>query len=754
MRPAPKAKVLPLAVMLLLMLQSSLLVSASPAAAQAGAPYAVTPHAPISILNDTDLQAQAAAEGWPGSGTSADPIIIEGLDISSAAWPASFYCQHTSLFLTVRDCVIVSTAVSGNASALLDVSHMSFLNVDASGFVALIGSHCQDITVANCTLEGSTYPGSLGEASPIFFDTVRNITVSGTILEQVGFTRSYFHDGEHVVIENSTVAATSLTIIGCQGTLVADNIFLESQTFGLYLFASNDTTVVRNLFRNGDTGLFIYEGQGGITRNISLRENTFVNVGINFEGSNMTLETMTSEGDLVNGLPLLILKDLDLHGGGLPASGNAYLLLRVSNGTISGVNVQGGNAVFFLCDCEHLTLANCSFSDILGYGIGLTNTADITLRGCVFNNINMAIYSLANSLDTRNVRTVITQCHFSACVESISDADGADFLISENEFVGPGKFGVNLSSHSGTNIVGNVFSDLSDIAIVISSLSPSKEDSSRGMRISGNIIEGCSGIFCSGTMDSLIDNNTVRSSPTTGIVLFALTSNITLTGNWIENCTEYGISVERAEMPNLNNTIFGNILLGNNGATASYDPSHLQASDDASCGTQWSVSGVGGRRGNYYSDLTGPDAHHIGFVDVPYTIAANVSDARPYASLVPYEPTTVIGSFVDESVRLAWSAPSFQGISPITGYAVERQVNDGPWTFVTVTKGTTYVDGNVSRGNDYRYSIVALNEMGAGNGSVPLTVNVRLHDWSLLLIVLAVIVIAGVWGVVIKIGRK
>lgn len=746
--------IISLAVVLLLLLQSCILVSASAMSPSEAPSLALISHAPIHIDNDADLLAQAAAEGWPGSGTSGDPITITDLDISSGAWPASFYIQRTSLHLVISDSLIASTAINGNATSMLEVSHVTFRNSTISGYVALIGFSCQDIVVANCTLRGSTRPGTLGEPSPIFFDTVSDIKVTGTRLEQDGFTRSYFHAGERVLIENSTVIASSLTIISCQNTRVADNTFLESETFGLYLLGSSGTTIARNLFRNGSTGLFIYEGGGLETRNIFLKGNRFENVGVNFEGSDLTLATTTSQDDLVNGKPLMILKDLDLHGGGLPASGNEYLLLRVRNGTISDLSIQGGNAALFLSDCQRLTISNCTFTDIMGYGVGLTKTVDVNLRGCVFIRVNMAIFSLVNTLEERNVRTVIMQCQFQACIEAITDTAGLDFIIADNAFTGPGTFGITISSVTGTIIVGNVFSDLSGEAVALSTIAPIVVESSKGVRITGNTILRCRGITLVGIMDSLVDNNSIRHSSTTGIALVALVNNVSLTRNQIEHCTGYGIIVKRAEEPNLDNTIFSNILVGNNGAGRTYDPSHIQASDDARYRTQWSVAGASGRQGNYWSDLTEPDVNHTGFVDIPYAIADRVADARPFASILPFQATSVIGAFANEKVELAWAAPSFPGISPLTGYLVEKKVNDGAWTVVAMVNSTTYMDSNVSRGNDYQYSISAVNELGVGNGSIPITVSVRLHDWSLLYLILAVIVIVGVWSLVILIGKK
>ncbi|MGB0652179.1 MAG: right-handed parallel beta-helix repeat-containing protein [Thermoplasmatota archaeon] len=63
---------------------------------------AATPHAPIVITSDADLAAQAALEGWPGSGVPADPYIIEGYDITAGSGGTGISVTGTVSSLLIR----------------------------------------------------------------------------------------------------------------------------------------------------------------------------------------------------------------------------------------------------------------------------------------------------------------------------------------------------------------------------------------------------------------------------------------------------------------------------------------------------------------------------------------------------------------------------------------------------------------------------------------------------------------------------
>ena len=70
------------------------------------------------------------------------------------------------------------------------------------------------------------------------------------------------------------------------------------------------------------------------------------------------------------------------------------------------------------------------------------------------------------------------------------------------------------------------------------------------------------------------------------------------------------------------------------------------------------------------------------------------------------------------SVSLAWSAPSSDGGSAITGYKVYRGTSSGNETLLTTLgTGTSWTDTNVTNGTTYYYQVSAVNSVGESSRS-------------------------------------
>lgn len=69
-----------------------------------GISRAIQSHTPIRITSNSDFLSQAATEGWPGTGTSSNPILIENINIISADTYTFIDIQDTSLFFQILNC--------------------------------------------------------------------------------------------------------------------------------------------------------------------------------------------------------------------------------------------------------------------------------------------------------------------------------------------------------------------------------------------------------------------------------------------------------------------------------------------------------------------------------------------------------------------------------------------------------------------------------------------------------------------------
>jgi hypothetical protein len=81
----------------------------------------------------------------------------------------------------------------------------------------------------------------------------------------------------------------------------------------------------------------------------------------------------------------------------------------------------------------------------------------------------------------------------------------------------------------------------------------------------------------------------------------------------------------------------------------------------------------------------------------------------------PGKVLTLGGEVKDKKVTLVWSAPADDGGSPVTGYVVMRGLAPGAMSVLAnVGPVLAYVDGNVSYGKTYYYSVAAVNLVGQG----------------------------------------
>ena len=102
---------------------------------------------------------------------------------------------------------------------------------------------------------------------------------------------------------------------------------------------------------------------------------------------------------------------------------------------------------------------------------------------------------------------------------------------------------------------------------------------------------------------------------------------------------------------------------------------------------------------------------------------SNIASATtPSNTTVPSPPTGLTTTVMSSSqINLSWTAPSSNGGSAITGYDVERSVNNGnTWSTVISNTGSTntrYNNTGLSPSTTYTYRVSAINPVGTGSPS-------------------------------------
>jgi hypothetical protein len=84
----------------------------------------------------------------------------------------------------------------------------------------------------------------------------------------------------------------------------------------------------------------------------------------------------------------------------------------------------------------------------------------------------------------------------------------------------------------------------------------------------------------------------------------------------------------------------------------------------------------------------------------------------------PDAPTIGTAIAEDGAATLSWTAPAYEGLSPITGYAVTPYIGFFPLAPISfASTDTTQVVGGLTNGTTYRFAVAATNAFGTGSQS-------------------------------------
>jgi hypothetical protein len=92
------------------------------------------------------------------------------------------------------------------------------------------------------------------------------------------------------------------------------------------------------------------------------------------------------------------------------------------------------------------------------------------------------------------------------------------------------------------------------------------------------------------------------------------------------------------------------------------------------------------------------------------------------APVLPGPPTDLEVEAGDGVVTLSWKAPSESGETPLTGYNVYRRVPSEAYALIATVTGTTYIDHNVTNGQEYQYQVSAVGASGEGDATTEVVV--------------------------------
>jgi len=518
----------------------------------------------------------------------------------------------------------------------------------------------------------------------------------------------YSYSADYLVISVNDISENinnGIELSGSIGSSVANNTCVGNAQNGIRVDSFNNGFIVNNTFNEAGTGIFLSTSSDNVVAN-----------------NNCSLNT--ANPDFNYGIWLTSSYRNKITNNTCDQNGKSGFYLESSNeNTLSNNNcsINGGHGIFLMYSNDNI-IENSTCLDNTGDGIRLTishrnelvnNTcaspnmfygsinAGIYLEGadhniianntCYNNGDGIHIYSGEyNTVSGNNLSYNVNYMGTKINIKIQSSNNN----ITNNTCLGS-YVGLSISAGDDIRIEGNTFS-YSSVGIEVYNFNHER------LVIANNTCNGNGyGIYLHYVSDSWITSNTCEDNGNAGMYFDKRFINNMVANNTIRNNgyllvdTSYGMAfagsglaidgigvydnsygntivnniIEGNRLKGINltsttgNCMFGNVLIGNNGATSIYDSAHVQAYDD---GTNfWNHTTYG----NLWGDWTSPDANGDGIVDVVYSIdGGNSKDYNPLAlSLVITSPADVFATRT-ASVNLLGTANSYFGLDLVTWY--------------------------------------------------------------------------------------
>ncbi|MFX1255149.1 MAG: NosD domain-containing protein [Promethearchaeota archaeon] len=188
-------------------------------------------HTPIFIGGNADFLSQAASEGWPGTGTIEEPIIISGYKITSSSRKL-IEINNTDLHFQVIDNVLDGINGIYDGIFLTNTTFASIVNNTISNSLAGITLFTGNQTV----LKSNTAYNNVWDGISIIFSDA-NI-ISNNIL----YSNGHEEEGNGILIHL------------CEGNVIINNSIYNNIKYGIDVFSSDYNNISWNNFIDNNPG--------------------------------------------------------------------------------------------------------------------------------------------------------------------------------------------------------------------------------------------------------------------------------------------------------------------------------------------------------------------------------------------------------------------------------------------------------------------------------------------------------------------
>ncbi len=502
-------------------------------------------HLPILIVGNSELIAASSS----GTGSVEDPLIIEGLNITTNAHGIRIF--NTTLNLIIRNCFIRSEN-------------------DTDGYGIYI-NNCKNITIQNTQI--------LLKQVGIGVVYSESIKLNNVLIRYCADQGFYAHDSSHVSIQNCSFGGSDdygVELLLVEDSIVSGSVF-ETSRVGLHIKLSNDIVVINNLLRMNEYGAIL---EMSIQCNLST--NNFENDGLQVIGNETYGYDHVIEGNLVNGLPLEYFRGLNNKRISCEGLGQAIFVLcenlTISGGIFSassiGIQIRASHACIIqwmiISDQQEDAIqmsysTNCTVQFVYliqnNYGIWINNCEGIKVSSNIITDNNKSGIIILSS-----VNCIVESNRIGANRDGL-EVYNSDFIsVDFNSIEENSGYGVYLERTGGSIIHFNrILSNHLDGISIYESVA---------FVISENlIIDNLAGIF-TGFVDQVkIIENHIFSNSANGIHLI-LADHLNISRNCI-SANRNGIRISHAATGILNNN---NISMNDVWGVGLHDASNFEIS--------------------------------------------------------------------------------------------------------------------------------------------------------------------------------
>jgi titin len=614
----------------------------------------------IWIVGNDDLLYQKALYSWPGTGSSSDPIIIDGLTINAASMSENncIIVSGTDLYVVISNCHLSgSGAYFSNAAIYLELAdHIQVIGNEFSSipFASIYIFQCSDISVTDNQFAGGSYG--------LYAEGCDGLTLHGNEFTSIG-SEAIHVDGsdffsEGAVVEDNIIGAYSGVILtDCGHSVIKNNTLTATGTGWGILATSSDNCIIDNNTASGfGDGIVIWSSGYSTISNNTI--SACVQYGIRVDLSIvLTWYNRIENNSVAGGNYAIWAKSseyLFIYNNTCPGSTYADVYVVRSNHTTIAHNYLRGSQT-------GITLGDFSY-----YALIIDNDCQQNQKGIAAMLVSHGEITNNNCSRCTSYGIWLTASPYMTIQRNNCTLDRVGMFLTENS--GSGSIVHNNITRNTDN--GIQIQDTAVLDIAFNNIS--------GNAVNGLNLNGC--------------------------------TQVTVRGNLFLSNTYHGVEVYTAS-DSFVSYVYWNTFKYNYWTTDDHQ-SWLSQVYDQRGNTRWNRSDAP-LEGNYWADWQYADDNHDGVVDFPYPIVSSSNfDHYPlnfiWAPSTPDMPLNLEVVTGNQYATLTWEEP-YNGGEPIEGYViyVNGELNDFTGSLTCTVMGLTNFQ-------TYTLGVAAYNALGIG----------------------------------------